>query len=189
CLSVAVLTMAARAAEPADAELTAFFRAYLDDAFRLRPLDATKLGDHRFDDRLDDLSPTARAAWSEQTRKTLEELEKRIDRRKLSRSGQIDYEILKHHLTREIWLAENTRPFEDDPRTYNEYLSDSIYLQFAQSSLPRATSVKNAAARIAYMPRVVAAAKENLKNPPRVFVETAIRQNRGTIAFYEHGLF
>src|SRR5204862_97014 len=27
------------------------------------------------------------------------------------------------------------------------------------------------------------------RNPPRVFVETAIRQNRGAIAFYEHGIF
>jgi uncharacterized protein (DUF885 family) len=39
------------------------------------------------------------------------------------------------------------------------------------------------------LPRIVATAKVTLKNPPRVFVETAIRQNRGAIAFYESDLF
>ncbi len=39
------------------------------------------------------------------------------------------------------------------------------------------------------IPAVIAAAKQSLTNPPQVFVETAIRQNRGAIAFYEHDLF
>ena len=42
---------------------------------------------------------------------------------------------------------------------------------------------------MAFIPKVVAAAKESLQDPPRVFVETAIRQNRGAIAFYESGIF
>src|SRR5437764_211947 len=42
---------------------------------------------------------------------------------------------------------------------------------------------------MAQIPRVVAAARENLKNPPRVHTETAIKQNRGAISFYEHDLF
>src|SRR5205823_841017 len=68
-------------------------------------------------------------------------------------------------------------------------ISDSTYLLLAQSSLPKATAVNGCVARMASIPKVVAAAKASLKNPPRVFVETAIRQNRGAIAFYEHGLF
>jgi uncharacterized protein (DUF885 family) len=35
----------------------------------------------------------------------------------------------------------------------------------------------------------VAAAKQNLKSPPKVVLETAIRQNRGSIGFYEKDLF
>jgi uncharacterized protein (DUF885 family) len=88
-----------------------------------------------------------------------------------------------------IWLEENTKPFEEDPRVYNEYISDSVYSLLVQSTLPKATNIKNAAARMASIPKVVAVAKESLRNPPKVFVETAIRQNRGAIGFYEHGLF
>ena len=47
---------------PEDAKLAAFFTAYLDAEFARHPLAATRAGDHRFDDRLDDLSPAAQAA-------------------------------------------------------------------------------------------------------------------------------
>ena len=39
------------------------------------------------------------------------------------------------------------------------------------------------------MPQVIAVAKATLHNPPKVTTETAIRQNRGAIAFYESGFF
>src|SRR5262249_31080066 len=39
------------------------------------------------------------------------------------------------------------------------------------------------------IPKIVAAARQNLKSPPRVHTETAIRQNRGAVDFYEHGIF
>jgi uncharacterized protein (DUF885 family) len=180
---------AAPAAADEDARLTAFFKDYLDDAFRRRPLEATRLGEHRYDDRLDDVTAEARAGWTARYRIALDELPKKVDYHKLSRSSQIDYEILHHELTRSLWLAENTRPFEDDPRTYNDYLTESVYLPLTQSTLPQPARVKNAAGRIAQIPRVVAAAKKALHNPPRVFVETAIRQNRGAIAFYEGGIY
>jgi uncharacterized protein (DUF885 family) len=176
-------------ADSEDARLTAFFKDYLEQEFRQRPLEATRLGDHRFDDRLDDLSPRARAAWKERWQKTLAELPKKVNYKKLSRGGQIDFEIFEHHLKRELWLAENTRPFEDDPRVYNDYLSDSVYLLLTQSTLPKPVNVRNCAARMAHIPRIVAAARASLRNPPRVFVETAIRQNRGAIAFYERGIY
>src|SRR5205823_996487 len=99
----------APAERPEDERLTSFFQSYLDEAFRLRPLEATRLGDHRFDHLLDDVSARARAAWAEHYRTTRAELPKKVDYRKLSRSAQIDYEIFEHDLTRSLWLAENTR--------------------------------------------------------------------------------
>ena len=39
------------------------------------------------------------------------------------------------------------------------------------------------------IPRIAAAAQETLKNPPRPLLETAIRQNRGAIDFYEQEIF
>jgi uncharacterized protein (DUF885 family) len=176
-------------AQNADVRLETFFKQYLEEAFQLRPLDATRLGDHRFDHLLDDIDAKARARWTEHTRRTLEQLPEQVDYQKLSRAHQIDFEIFQHELTKSLWLDENTRPFEEDPRTYNEYINDSIYLLLTQSSLPKETNIAHAVARLAHIPRIVAATRENLKNPPRVPTETAIRQNRGAIAFFEHDIF
>jgi uncharacterized protein (DUF885 family) len=179
----------AHSADAEDLRLTAFFKEYLEDLFRQRPLEATRLGDHRFDHLLDDVSPKARSAWIDHTRKTLVNLPRRVDYRKLSRAGQIDFEIVQHHLKRELWLAENTRPFEQDPRIYNDYITDSVYIVLTQSTLPQPVNVRNCVARMGSIPRVIAAARAALRDPPRVFLETAIRQNRGAIAFYEAGIF
>ena len=88
-----------------------------------------------------------------------------------------------------IWLAENRRPFEEDPRTYVAYINDSIYSLLTRSTLPKETNISNCIARMEQIPGVVAAAKENLAHPPKAILETAIRQNQGMIAFYEKEIF
>lgn len=177
------------AAQSADEQLYAYFNDYLEQSFRQRPMDATRLGDHRFDHLLDDLSATARADWAAHTRRALEALPRRVNQAQLTRPAQIDYEIFQHELTKALWLTEHTRPFETDPRVYNDYTSDSIFLLLTQSSLPKETNIANCLARLQQIPRVIAAARANLQNPPRAILETAIRQNRGAIGFYEKDLF
>ena len=176
-------------AQNADAQVAAFFKAHLDATFQLRPTEATEAGDHRFDNLLGDISSKARAGWLAQTRKTLAALPKAVKYADLSRNGQIDFDIFRQSLIRNIWLSENTRPYEEDPRTYGGYISDSVYALLTQSTLPRETNVANAIARMRQIPGVIAIARETLRNPPRPILETAIRQNRGAIDFYQTGIF
>src|SRR2546423_340026 len=82
-------------------------RPSLHGASRACPVNATPRGAPRSDDTLDAVPPKARAGWTARYRRTLDELPKKVDRTKLSRSAQIDYDIFKHHLTRLIWLDEN----------------------------------------------------------------------------------
>src|SRR5258705_12469692 len=89
-------------AQEADVRLDAFFKDYLDEHFRQQPLAATQLGDHRFDHQLDDVTTRARAGWQAHARQTLLELPKQVDYAKLSRAGQIDFDIFKQDLTRTI---------------------------------------------------------------------------------------
>jgi uncharacterized protein (DUF885 family) len=187
-LALASTVWAAEGESTHDALLESFFREYLETAFRLEPMLATRLGDHRFDDQLDDLSPAARQARVDHDRQTLEDLPRKIRHDKLSRGAQIDYEILRHHLERTVWLAETFHPFEDDPRTYGEYLTESVYLLLTQSSLPAAINVKNALSRMTRIPAVVEVARSTIKHPARTKVETAIRQTEGAIAFYQTDL-
>jgi uncharacterized protein (DUF885 family) len=176
-------------AQESDAKLETFFRDYLEEVFAMRPLEATQLGDHRFDHLLDDLSPEARAAWLTQSRRRLEALPQDVPYAELSANGKVSYGILRDELARSIWLAENTRPFEVDPRTYGSYISDSVYSLLTQSTLPKEKNIANAIARMTEIPRVAAVATKTLTNPPRSVLETAMLQNRGAIHFYEREIF
>ncbi|MBN9517916.1 DUF885 domain-containing protein [bacterium] len=187
--------MAAPAAQPPaaataeDTRLAEYFKAYLDEEFRRHPVYATQQGNHDHDDRMDDLSPLARAKEVEATRAALADVKKKIDVKKLSRDGQIDFEIFTHSLDYSLWSAANDNRFEYDPRVYGEFISDSVFLLFTQSTLPRERNVQNAAKRIAEIPKVVAAAKAGLKNPPKILTEVTIKRNRGAIAFYEKDIW
>ncbi len=179
----------ANAQSSEDAKLESFFRQHLDVSLRQRPVEATGLGDHRFDHLLDDISKEARAGWLKHQRATLKELPRAVDYKKLSRAGQVDFEILQQDLRRDIWLAENFRPFEEDPRTYGRYISDSVYALLTQSTLPAETNLANCVARMKAIPGAIATARQTLTRPPKQHLETAIRQNRGAIAFYETEVF
>lgn len=185
--------MAVPAAQPPataeDTRLANYFRSYLDGEFRRHPVYATQQGSHDHDDRLDDLSPAARAKDVEAARRTLADVKKEIAFDKLSRNGQIDFEIFTHSLDYSLWSAANDNRFEFDPRAYGEFISDSVFILFTQSTLPRERNVQNAARRIADVPKVVAAAKAGLKNPPKILTEVTIRRNQGAIAFYEKDIW
>ncbi len=188
-LLLSLLLTAVCQGQSADDKLQQAFRSYLDESFALRPLDATMLGDHRFDARLDDISSKARAEWLRLYRRWLEKLEKEFATSDLSANGKVDFQIFRDELVRSIWLSENTRPFEEDPRTYGSYINDSVYSLLAQSTLPKEQNVSNAIARMKLIPRVVDVAMETIQNPPRTILDTAILQNRGAIQFYEKGVF
>ena len=186
---LALVTATQLAAQTADEKLAEFFKNHLDECFKLRPLEASMLGEHRYDHLLDDISKEARAGWLAHTRRQLVKLISDIPVTELSADGKIDYEILRDDLERNVWLTENTKPFEEDPRTFGSYINDSVYSLLAQSTLPKETNVANAISRIKEIPRIVAEAKRTIYGPPKPILETAILQNRGAISFYEKDIF
>ena len=88
-----------------------------------------------------------------------------------------------------IVLEDLERPYETDPRIYTSLATDCAYALLTQSTLPKETNISNAVARIQFVPGLLAAGRQNLRHPPRVVTETAIKQNTGAIAFYETELF
>ena len=188
-LALALFCVLALPAVAAESQLDGFFRLYLSEWFTLHPTQATMLGDHRYDDRMDDLSPAALQKSLAHMKSSRARLHKEIDRAKLSGDERINFDIFDHDLEGSIWVRENTQPFATNPRAYNEYISDSVFLILTQSQLPKETNVSNAIKRIRQIPNIVAAARQNLTHPPRAVLETAILQNRGSIEFYERDLF
>lgn len=171
-----------------DQALATYFRDYLEADFQLSPMRATRLGDHRFDSKLDDVSQASLEKRQQLARTTLEQLPRKIDYQKLSRDGQIDFEIFRDSLELDLWLDEVERPWENDPRIYTGLATECAYALLTQSTLPRETNIQNSIARIRQVPAMLHAARANLKQPSKVRTETAIQQTRGAVAFYEGGI-
>jgi uncharacterized protein (DUF885 family) len=172
-------------ADDRDAPLAKSFRAWLDEEFKRHPVFATQQGNHDYDDRMDDLSPAARKRDFE---RSLQWLVKNPPAGP-SQDDRIDREIWQHALRYGAWAYENDNRFEYDPRVYGEYISDSVFLLFTQSTLPRERNVQNASQRIAEIPKIIAAAQASLKNPPKILTEIAMKRNLGAIAFYEKDIY
>ncbi|ADV63040.1 protein of unknown function DUF885 [Isosphaera pallida ATCC 43644] len=172
-----------------DQRLTEWFDAYLERVFEDSPTAATRAGDHRFDDRLDELSAQAFARRLERDRRALADLETSIPFDKLSPDGQIDFQILHHHLKREIWLAETFPTWRTDPRVYVAIMTESLYGPLTQATTPREHLLPLLERRMAAIPAVVKAARANLTaETPRVFAETGLLQAKGAVRFFESDL-
>lgn len=170
-------------------KLETWFRNYLETVMQQEPMMATRLGDHRYDDRLEDLSADARRSRLDRDKKALAELPQAVDYKSLSRPAQVDFEILKSYLEARIWTTENLKSFEEDPRVWGEYLTESVYLPLVQSTLPKPKNLENALKRMESIPAVVEIARQTIKNPPKVKTETAILQTQGAIDFYSNEIF
>ena len=171
------------------ARLEGWYKAYLEKTMREEPMMATRLGDHRFDDRLEDLSAAARKARLDRDRAALADLSRAIDYKKLPRAAQVDYEILARSFEARIWLSENIKSYEEDPRVWGEYLTESVYLPLVQSTLPKEQNYANALKRMKFIPAVVEVARGTITNPPKVKTQTAILQTQGAIDFYSGEIY
>lgn len=172
-----------------DGGLDRIFKEFLDEECRIHPAFASSLGNHEHDHELDDLSPAARAKDIERYRMWLERLTRELKLSSMPRDSQIDAEIWMHALKYRIWQATETDDFANDPRVYLTYASDSVFGLLTQSTLPKHRNVENAALRIRKIPSVVAAAKESIRNPPKILTEIAIQRTQGAIDFYREGIF
>lgn len=154
-------------------------KAYIEDLLRLSPETATALGDHRYDARLSDYSL---AGIKREREMTANYLAKLTPRKPLNLSAQnsVDYRILREQLESRLFAIDVLREHEWNPLAYN--VGNSIYSLVAREFAPLPERLTSVRGRLASIPAVVAAAKANLKNPPRVYTETAIIQNKGSIA-------
>lgn len=170
------------AAGSADGRFEALAGRYVEEELQRHPESATRLGEHKYDARLNDRSRAAREKDIAATRETLAALSQ-IPIAELSPENSTDARILKNRLEGTLYELEVIRDWEWNPLGYNVggALNGLIVREFAA---PR-TRLQSAIGRLQMVPDVVAAAKENLKNPPEVFTKTAIQQNQGTIGLVE----
>lgn len=175
-------------ATPADDEFQKLASEYIEVRLRTYPEDATELGDHRFDDKLTDYSKEARAKELAAQKEFLVKLKAFKNTDQLTGANSVDFRILMESVEGEIFGLEELKSAEWNPLTYNQSLANAVYLLIARDFAPPEERIPNIRKRMEGIPRVIAQAKANLKNPPRIYTETAIEQVQGAISFIREGL-
>jgi uncharacterized protein (DUF885 family) len=151
---------------------------YLDDLASRHPDAATNLGDHRYDDRLPDVSREALAA----ERRALDGFAARlaaIDTAALPPESRVDAAMLADNVARRVFDLGELREHTWNPLLANP--GTAIYDLLARDFAPLPDRLDSVAGRLAQIPVVLEDARASLGAMPKVHLETAITQFTGTI--------
>lgn len=172
--------------ESPDAAFAKLSADALDAWMEVSPISATQIGDHRFDDRIDDLSADGREKAMAVARDLLARLDG-IKTGALSRENQVDAAILRNQLESEIWRNEVLQAWQWNPMEYSDAAGSAIYGLMAREFAPLHERLKSATARIEKIPEIFAAARANLDpaRVPKIHAETVAKQNRGILSLVD----
>ena len=153
---------------------------YIDMMVRLSPVGGTQLGDHRFDDRLPDVSAAGRARTMAADKAVLADLGA-IDRTRLTRDNQVDALLLDNALRFEIWDTEVLQSWAWNAQSYNDVSASALYTLAARDYAPWPQRLKAATARMEALPALMAQGRRELvpARVPAVYAATVSKQNAG----------
>ena len=151
-----------------------FFDEYY---FPFNPTAATSAGIHKYDSQLEDYSKAgvdARVAKLKQFEAEFAKLPADPDRDLVLstiRAGLLEYQTV--------------RSWERNPDVYSSGITGSAFNIMSRTFAPPETRLRSLIERERKMPQVLAAARVNLKNPPKIYTEIAIQQAPGIISFFQ----
>lgn len=168
----------AAAATSEDARFEAFGDRAVDEYLRLNPVNATQLGDHRYDALMPDVSAAGRAAVRAFAERTLAELD-RFDTTTLSRENQVDAILLKDQLDYLLFSQQRLQDWAWDPLTYSP--GSALFSLMSREFAPLPDRLRSATGRLEALPTYLAQAREALDpaRVPLIHAQTAAKQNPG----------
>jgi uncharacterized protein (DUF885 family) len=173
-------------AQTEDAKFESLAEKYIGDLNNFSPVNATLIGDHEADHLLDNVDAAARKkrrALYEEYRVALAT----IDLDQLSRTRQVDAEILHNDIESSIWAADVLQEWAWNPLIYINISGSSVYGLVAREFAPLEVRLANAASRLEQMPRFMQQARSSITpaRVPKIHAETAIKQNPGLVSIIE----
>ncbi len=80
---------------------------------------------------------------------------------------------------------ETIRGWEKNPDNYSSGITNSAFVLMERDFAPVDERLRSLIAREKQMPAVFTAARQNLKNPPRIYTEIALEQLPDIISFFQ----
>jgi len=160
------------------------YLAYLHEA---HPTSATFDGVHAYDDLLDDLS---RSALDHRVR-DLGHFARRlaaIDVERLAPDERIEHPLIDMNIRARLFELEHVRSWERDPHQYAELMSTSLASQALFPYAPLEERARRVLSKLRQVPRLLAAARENVRDTAGLLVKIGLETFRGALRFVEHDL-
>jgi uncharacterized protein (DUF885 family) len=164
-----------------------FVDEYLSYLYEINPTTATFDGVHVHDDVLEDFS---RQAIDAQVR-TLGGFARRlaaIDPTRLTDVERLERPALEANIRARIFDLEEVRTWERSPQLFADTLATSLAGQALFDYAPLAERARRVLSKLHQVPRLVQAARDNIKDPPGIFVKVGLESLRGTLRFIQDDL-
>jgi len=160
-------------------EFVPLAESIVDAILRADPGLASATGDHRFDDRMPDLSPGAVSDQVAMLRDAADALSG-IDPEAFGPEDQVDHAILSAIVERGLFELTDVREHEWNPLHHNP--GPLLHALIARQFAPAEERLASLGGRLAAIPDALATARAVLRDVPRIHAETAIGQFAGTAA-------
>ena len=157
---------------------------YLHEA---HPTYATLDGNHAHDDLLEDLSRAAIETETHALAGYSRRLEQ-IDPQSLTGTERLEHAMLTSHLRGRLFDLEVVRVWERNPQFYSDILASSLASQALFNYAPAAERARRVLSKLRQTPRLIQAARDNIKDPPGIFVKVGLETMRGALSFIDDDL-
>jgi uncharacterized protein (DUF885 family) len=160
-----------------------FFAAY----YRHRPVNATFIGDHRYDHLLPDLSENGAGDCLADMARLLEQLDA-LPEASLSSSEAIDRKLAAGFLRIQQWEFASTHFHRGNPSYYTGEAIFGIIGLFLTDYAPVMERIAAATERMARIPAFLARAQQTVRQAPAAWTERALRECDGAQALFGSGI-
>lgn len=171
----------------ADEAFARITRTYIDSTNAHQPGAATSRGFHERDGELGDRSLVSIEGRIEDVRKMLSGL-RAIDRSALSADARHDADLLERRMQWEITDFEEVRSWQRSPGAALGTIGGACNGLVIRDFGPLDDRVRSLVGRLRAAPKLLEQAKENMRDPSRYHVETAIEAGMGLRALFERDL-
>jgi uncharacterized protein (DUF885 family) len=158
---------------------------YFDASLPHQPTEATALGLHTWDGKLENYSHAAIESEIGQLHSYLGKFNA-IKPVGLDESSRGDLAMMQNYLRSQLLSLETIRMWEKNPDNYSSGITNSAFVLMERKFAPPDERLKSLISREKQMPAVFVAARANLKNPPHIYTEIAIEQMPGIISFFKN---
>lgn len=162
---------------------------YIDYLFKTHPNMATSAGVHTYDDDVQDVSEEAVEAEIKERKLFLDRLNQ-VEFNKLSKDGQIDWNLLAANVHSGLEELETLQLWKKDPDMYSSKAIKAAFSLIQRDFAPLDLRLRNVIARQLKLPAMLEQGKKNLDPAvvPEIYNDIALEQLPGMIDFFTTSL-